>query len=68
LRSARATVVVPARDIAKAKAALTDVADVGVEKVDLLDPRSIDAFVQRFVRLHDKLNILVNNAGIMALH
>src|SRR5215472_16528960 len=65
-RSAGAAVVVPARDIAKAKATLADMPDVGVEMMDLLDPRSIDAFAAWFVRRHIKLDILVNNAGIMA--
>jgi NAD(P)-dependent dehydrogenase (short-subunit alcohol dehydrogenase family) len=34
--------------------------------MDLLDPRSIDAFAEGFLRRHDTLDILVNNAGIMA--
>jgi NAD(P)-dependent dehydrogenase (short-subunit alcohol dehydrogenase family) len=65
-RSAGAKVVVPARDMGKAKANLADMPDVRLEIMDLLDPGSIDAFAEQFLRNHDKLHILVNNAGIMA--
>ncbi|MBO7743099.1 SDR family NAD(P)-dependent oxidoreductase [Paenibacillus sp. MWE-103] len=66
LRSAGATVIVPARDIAKAKLNLGDMTDVLVDAIDLLDSASIDAFAARFLSRFDKLHILVNNAGIMA--
>jgi len=65
-RSAGAKVVVPGRDMAKAKANLADMPDVRLQIMDLLDPRSIDAFAERFLRDKEKLHILVNNAGIMA--
>jgi NAD(P)-dependent dehydrogenase (short-subunit alcohol dehydrogenase family) len=65
-RSAGAKVVVPAHDIAKAKEDLSDMPDVRVETTDLLDPGSIDAFAERFLRNNEKLHVLVNNAGIMA--
>ena len=65
-RSAGAKVVVPARDMAKAKANLADMTDVRLQIMDLLDPRSIDAFAEWFLRDKEKLHILVNNAGIMA--
>lgn len=65
-RSAGASVVVPARDMAKARANLADMPDVRIETMDLLDPVSIDAFAERFLRDNSKLHILVNNAGIMA--
>lgn len=65
-RSAGAKVVVPARDRAKAKANLADMPDVRLAPMDLLDPGSIDAFAEQFLRENDKLHILVNNAGIMA--
>ena len=65
-RSAGAKVVVPARDMAKAKANLADMPDVRLEIMDLLDPGSIDAFAKKFLRDNEKLHILVNNAGIMA--
>jgi NAD(P)-dependent dehydrogenase (short-subunit alcohol dehydrogenase family) len=65
-RSAGAKVIVPARDISKAKANLADMPDVTIETVDLLDPASIDAFAKRFLNEVDTLHILVNNAGVMA--
>ncbi|MZQ81037.1 SDR family NAD(P)-dependent oxidoreductase [Paenibacillus sp. 5J-6] len=65
-RSAGARVIVPARDIAKAKASLSDMPDVLLDTMDLLDPSSIDAFADRFLSRFDMLHILVNNAGIMA--
>jgi NAD(P)-dependent dehydrogenase (short-subunit alcohol dehydrogenase family) len=37
-----------------------------VEAVDLIDPDSVDAFAGRFLRAGRALQILVNNAGIMA--
>jgi NAD(P)-dependent dehydrogenase (short-subunit alcohol dehydrogenase family) len=65
-RSAGARVVVPARDMVKARANLADMPDVRLEIMDLLDPGSIDAFAQQFLRGSEKLHILINNAGIMA--
>lgn len=65
-RSVGASVVVPARDLAKAKAGLAEMPDVRIDGMDLLDPGSIDAFAERFLRDHEQLHILVNNAGIMA--
>ena len=65
LRSAGAKVVVPARDLSKAKSALESMAGVIVETLDLMDPASIDAFANRFSP-GQAVHILVNNAGIMA--
>lgn len=65
-RSAGAKVIVPARDMAKAKAALAEMQDVLIEEMDLLKPASIDAFADRFLSQFDKLHILVNNAAVMA--
>ena len=63
--AAGAKVIVPARDVNKAAANLQGLPNVSIEPMDLMAPASIDAFVQRFLASHDKLNILVNNAGIM---
>ncbi|HJZ96368.1 MAG TPA: hypothetical protein VKE70_07660, partial [Candidatus Solibacter sp.] len=52
--------------MAKAKANLAEMPDLRLEIMDLLDPGSIDAFAEQFVRNNKKLHILVNNAGIMA--
>jgi NAD(P)-dependent dehydrogenase (short-subunit alcohol dehydrogenase family) len=35
-------------------------------ELDLLDPKSIDAFVDRYVATGRPLHVLINNAGIMA--
>jgi NAD(P)-dependent dehydrogenase (short-subunit alcohol dehydrogenase family) len=66
LLSAGAKVLVPARDLSKATSALTAMPGVIAEKLDLMDPRSIDAFANRLVGSGQALHILVNNAGIMA--
>lgn len=64
LASAGARVIVPARDVGKAKAAVGVMAEV--EPMELTDPASIAAFAERFSRSGQPLDLLVNNAGIMA--
>ena len=64
--SAGAKVIVPARDLSKAKSALAALPGVTAEALDLMDPVSIDAFANRFVGSGQALHILANNAGIMA--
>jgi NAD(P)-dependent dehydrogenase (short-subunit alcohol dehydrogenase family) len=66
LRAAGAEVVVPARDAARARAALADVDGVEVEQMDLIDPASIDAFAATFLDSGRPLHLLINNAGVMA--
>ena len=66
LLSVGAKVIVPARDLSKAKRALAPMLDVIADTLDLMDPISIDAFANRFVVSGRALHILVNNAGIMA--
>ena len=66
LAGAGATVVVPARTPDKARAALAGMDRVEVESLDLFIPETIDAFARRFVESARPLNILINNAGIMA--
>lgn len=66
LLSVGAKVIVPARDLSKAKRALAPMLDVIADTLDLMDPISIDAFANRFVGAGQALHILVNNAGIMA--
>jgi NAD(P)-dependent dehydrogenase (short-subunit alcohol dehydrogenase family) len=64
LAAAGARVIVPARDLAKATAALAGLANVAIEELDLGMPATIDAFAARF---GDRpLHLLINNAGIMA--
>ena len=64
LAAAGAHVIVPARDRAKATAALAGLANVTIDELDLGAPATIDAFATRF---GDRpLHLLINNAGIMA--
>lgn len=65
LAAAGATVIVPARDLTKAKKNLDGVANVEFEVMDLMDPASIDAFAQNFLASGRPLHLLINNAGIM---
>jgi NAD(P)-dependent dehydrogenase (short-subunit alcohol dehydrogenase family) len=60
-----AKVYVPARDIEKATRNLKGISGVIIEKMDLMDPDSIDAFAARFLAGERALHLLINNAGIM---
>ncbi|SOE95451.1 NAD(P)-dependent dehydrogenase, short-chain alcohol dehydrogenase family [Burkholderia sp. D7] len=66
LAQAGATVIVPARAPDKAREALRDIARTEVSRIDLLDPVSIDAFAEHFIATGRPLDLLINNAGIMA--
>jgi NAD(P)-dependent dehydrogenase (short-subunit alcohol dehydrogenase family) len=61
-----AKVIVPARNIQKARQNLADFPEAIIEPMDLMNPASIDAFAQRFLAGNRKLDILINNAGSMA--
>lgn len=65
LASVGAHVIIPARDIEKAGKNLTGIKNFELEKMDLMDPASIDAFAERFAASGRSLDILINNAGIM---
>ncbi|MFT3823788.1 MAG: SDR family NAD(P)-dependent oxidoreductase [Chitinophagaceae bacterium] len=65
LTSAGAIAIVPARDISKAAGNLKGVNNVTIEKMDLMDPDSINAFADKFLSAHTRLDLLINNAGIM---
>ena len=65
LAAAGATVIVPARDLEKAKKNLAGIANVELEIMDLMNPDSIDEFAQKFLVSGRSLHLLVNNAGIM---
>jgi NAD(P)-dependent dehydrogenase (short-subunit alcohol dehydrogenase family) len=65
LIGAGATVIVPARDVEKAKKNLQGIPNVEIEELDLFDPASIDAFAQKFLASGRPLHLLINNAGIM---
>lgn len=65
LAAAGATVIVPARDVEKAKRNLLGISNVEVEALDFIDPASIDAFAKKFLASGRPLHLLINNAGIM---
>lgn len=65
LAVAGATVIVPARDIEKARKNLQGIANVELASMDLMDPGSMDAFAEKFLASGRPLHILINNAGIM---
>ena len=65
LAAAGATVIVPARDVEKAKKNLQGIGNVELEHLDLIDPKSIDAFANKFLSSGRPLHLLINNAGIM---
>jgi NAD(P)-dependent dehydrogenase (short-subunit alcohol dehydrogenase family) len=66
LDSAGATVIVPARDMDRARQTLAPIPGAQPEPLDLTDPASIEAFAERLLASGRPLRILVNNAGIMA--
>lgn len=65
LAVAGATVIVPARDIEKAKKNLDGIPNIEIEQMDLMNPNSIDKFAEKFVASGKPLHLLINNAGIM---
>lgn len=65
LAEAGATVIVPARDLEKAKKNLEDIPNIELESMNLTDPDSIDAFAEKFLQSGRPLHLLINNAGIM---
>ncbi|WPO77840.1 SDR family NAD(P)-dependent oxidoreductase [Flavobacterium sp. KACC 22761] len=60
-----ATVIVAARDIEKANRNLIGIENTEVEALDLADPKSIDAFAEKFLDSNRPLHLLIHNAGIM---
>ena len=65
LAEAGATVIVPARDIDKAKRNLKDIKNVEIAEMDLMNPSTIDTFAENFLASGRPLHLLINNAGIM---
>lgn len=62
---AGATVIVPARDIEKAKKNLRGLVNVEVKAMELMDFDSINGFAEQFLASGRPLDLLINNAGIM---
>jgi NAD(P)-dependent dehydrogenase (short-subunit alcohol dehydrogenase family) len=65
LSKAGASVVVGTRNPDRAAPALEGIERVEVERLDLMDPASVDAFAARYTATGRPLHILVNNAGLM---
>ncbi|MFI7277926.1 SDR family NAD(P)-dependent oxidoreductase [Streptomyces sp. NPDC049879] len=66
LAAAGARVVVPARRPAAARDALDGIPGVETDALDLADLASVRSFAERFLRAHPTVDIVINNAGIMA--
>ena len=72
LASKGASVVITARDIAKAQSAVDAIIastgndDITIETVELGSLASIREFGERWNANHDRLDLLINNAGVMA--
>jgi NAD(P)-dependent dehydrogenase (short-subunit alcohol dehydrogenase family) len=66
LSAAGARVIVPARSLDKARGALASIERVEIEELDLAEPASIDQFAARFNASGRPIDMLINNAGIMA--
>jgi NAD(P)-dependent dehydrogenase (short-subunit alcohol dehydrogenase family) len=65
LADAGASVVVGTRNPDRAAPALAGIEHVEVERLDLMDPASVDAFASRYTATGRPLHVLINNAGIM---
>lgn len=72
LSKAEAKVIIAGRDATKGEAAVAkirneiSIADVSFELIDLANLKSISSFGERINRKLDKVDILINNAGVMA--
>ncbi|MGW7514559.1 SDR family NAD(P)-dependent oxidoreductase [Streptomyces sp. NPDC054796] len=66
LAEAGAHVVTASRDPGNAARALSGIGNVEADRLDLLDPASIDAFASRVLGTGRPLHILINNAGVPA--
>ncbi len=72
LARAGATIVIACRNVAKGEQAVARIhaavpdADVHVRELDLAELRSVRSFAERFLRERESLDLLINNAGVMA--
>ena len=67
LARAGAHVVLACRNLEKGEAALQEVGSgAELEQLDLASLESVKAFAERFLASHDGLDLLINNAGLMA--
>jgi len=66
LSNAGARVIVGSRDIRRASAAVAALKNVEVAHLDLSSATSVDRFADAFISANSALDILINNAGVMA--
>ncbi|WP_406733269.1 SDR family NAD(P)-dependent oxidoreductase [Streptomyces sp. NBC_01794] len=66
LAGAGAHVVVPARRRAAAQEAVAGIDSVEVDELDLSDLESVRGFAERFIASGRSIDLLINNAGVMA--
>ncbi|WP_433570443.1 SDR family NAD(P)-dependent oxidoreductase [Streptomyces sp. CA-251247] len=66
LTGAGAHAVVPARRVARAEEALEGIAGVEVGELDLADQESVRTYAERFIATGRSIDLMINNAGIMA--
>lgn len=66
LSAAGATVVIPARRSEHARQQLAGIANVEVEELDLANLDSVRGFAERFLASNRSIDILINNAAVMA--
>jgi NAD(P)-dependent dehydrogenase (short-subunit alcohol dehydrogenase family) len=68
LARAGATVIFAARNLEKAEQAAADIAADrrSIEQLDLADLESVRAFAGRVQGAHERVDLLINNAGVMA--
>ena len=62
-----AKIIVGARDVEKATQSLAKIANVEILALDLSRPPSVDQFAQKVLSANPKIDILINNAGVMAM-
>ena len=67
LKDSGARVIVPARRTEVAKSELSGIVDeTDILEMDLSDPASVSKFVNEFIDSETSLDILINNAAVMA--
>lgn len=66
LAGAGADVTVPARSLPRARTALAGIENVRVRFLDLADIGTVRAFAASWNDSHDRLDLLINNAAVMA--
>ncbi|MEL4072580.1 oxidoreductase [Ochrobactrum sp. GPK 3] len=66
LSKAGAAVTVASRNVKEARTATGNIPKVTVEQLDLSDLQSVQAFAEKVLKEGEHIDILINNAGVMA--